>query len=74
VGLYAALEAPLFHVTAYIRGTLPSAAEAGVILAAFVGTAEAVPFPIKIKGKIKVKGDGQECPPHTIKVLNEEFL
>jgi hypothetical protein len=32
-------------------------------LSAFWGTAQAVPFPIK--GKIKVKGSGQECPLHT---------
>jgi len=44
----------------------PSAAEAGFFLA-FCGTAKAVPFPSKVKGrvKIRVKGDGQECPSHT---------
>jgi hypothetical protein len=33
-------------------------------------TAEAVPFPVRIRVnvKINVKGDGQECPSHTIKV------
>jgi hypothetical protein len=34
---------------------------------ALYGTAKAVPFPSKVKGrvKIRVKGDGQECPSHT---------
>jgi hypothetical protein len=49
--------------------TLPSAAEAGIILAALFGTAEAVPFPVKIKinGESRVKRSGQECPLHTSK-------
>ena len=29
------------------------------------GTAEAVPFPVKVKIRINVKGVGQECPTHT---------
>ena len=29
------------------------------------GTAEAVPFPVKVKIKINVKSVGQECPTHT---------
>jgi hypothetical protein len=39
------------------------------------GTAEAGPFPDKVKikvngsGNIKVKGDGQECPSHTFELL-----
>ena len=39
---------------------------------ALCGTAEAVPFPVKVKitvkSKIKVKDIGQECPTHTGKV------
>jgi len=29
------------------------------------GTAEAVPFPVKVKIEINVKSVGQECPTHT---------
>jgi hypothetical protein len=38
-----------------------------VLFVALYGTAKAVPFPSKVKGrvKIRVKGDGQECPSHT---------
>jgi hypothetical protein len=46
---------------------VPSAAEAGFLFVALCGTAEAVPFPSKVRSrvKIRVKGDGQECPSHT---------
>jgi hypothetical protein len=50
----------------------PSAAEAGFFLTARCGTAEAVPFPVKVEVKIRikvnVKGDGQECPSHTSQI------
>jgi hypothetical protein len=52
---------------------LASAAEAGLISVVLFGTAEAVPFPIRVKIKvndnINVKGVGQECPTHTGKIL-----
>jgi hypothetical protein len=40
---------------------------------ALCGTAEAVPFPIRFKSKIKieVKGVGQECPTHTGNVKSD---
>ena len=44
-------------------GAVNSAAEAGLSLRANCGTAEAVPFPVNIK--VKVKSSGQECPLHT---------
>ena len=42
----------------------------------FYGTAEAVPFPVKVKSRIKnkinVKGVGQECPTHTVYLADAE--
>jgi hypothetical protein len=48
------------------------AAEAELTWVALFGTAEAVPFPVKVKGKvkgkIKVKSVGQECPSHMVTI------
>jgi hypothetical protein len=63
VGFYAALEAPLFHVFARVRGTLPSAAEAGSFGDAFWRGLSRAPSWSKVK--IKVKGKGARVPaPH----------
>jgi hypothetical protein len=63
-----ALKAPLFHV----GGTCGAAEAVPFQDSAFAARLKAVPFPVKIK--VKVKGSGQECPLHTIKVRGARFF
>ena len=74
-GLYAALEAPLFHGVGRIRESFSNfwkPCSSVQIKSKVKGKRAGCPLHT-IKGRIKVKGDGQESPSHTIKINGGGF-
>jgi hypothetical protein len=69
VELHAALKAPLFQVTARVRGNLPSAAEAAAEKWDNYRSGRPLRHPkSKAQSKAQFKGVGQECQTNTGKI------